>query len=363
MRDTSVTVGAESARRLTDDVVRLREVAHEPTVDRALAAVRDFLGMDMAFVGEFSDDRQVYRATSGDGASFGVHEGAALPLEETYCRRIIAGRLPNVIGDVGADQRAASLSITAAADVGAFASVPIVFSDGRLYGTLCAASHRAVPSLGYRDVQFLHVFARLVADQLEREELQDAAREAEVRAAAAETLVAAVEARDHYTGEHSRAVVAHAVGVARHLGLDEKGVTEVRQVALLHDIGKLAIPDAILHKSGPLTEDEWQVMRQHPVFSERLIRNVPRLAHLAPAVRAEHERWDGAGYPDGLAGEEIPLASRITFVCDAYHAMTSDRPYRRALPPERARAELTAGIASQFCPRAARALLSLLRAA
>jgi GAF domain-containing protein len=363
MHDTSGTLDVTSARRLTDDVVRLREVAHEPTVERALAAVRDFLGMDMAFIGEFTDDRQVYRATSGDGASFGIHEGRGLPLEETYCRRVIGGRLPNVVGDVGADQRAASLPITAAAGVGAFASVPIVFSDGRLYGTLCAASHRAVPSLGYRDVQFLHVFARLVADQLEREQLQHAAREAEVRAAAAETLVAAVEARDHYTAEHSRAVVAHAVGVARRLGLDEAALTEVRQVALLHDIGKLAIPDTILHKRGPLTEEEWRVMRRHPVFSERLIRSVPGLVHLAPAVRAEHERWDGAGYPDGLSGEDIPLASRITFVCDAYHAMTSDRPYRRALGPEQARAELTAGIASQFCPSAARALLALVRRA
>ncbi|MGI9184887.1 MAG: HD-GYP domain-containing protein [Solirubrobacteraceae bacterium] len=99
---------------------------------------------------------------------------------------------------------------------------------------------------------------------------------------------------------------------------------------ILHDIGKLAIPDAILPKPGPLTEGEWAVMRTHPIASEQLLSQVPSLDHLRCAVRAEHERWDGAGYSDGLAGFEIPLASRITLVCDAFHAMTSARPYRRA---------------------------------
>ena len=174
------------------------------------------------------------------------------------------------------------------------------------------------------------------------------------------TLIAAVEARDAYTGEHSACVVEHAVAVARHLGLDDDAVAEVEQVALLHDIGKLAVPDTILRKPGPLDEEEWAIMRTHPISSDELIRNVPGLAHLAPAIRAEHERWDGGGYPDGLAGERIPLSSRITLVCDAYHAMTSDRPYRRALPETEARAQIRAGAGSQFCPTAAAALLEIL---
>jgi HD-GYP domain-containing protein (c-di-GMP phosphodiesterase class II) len=132
-------------------------------------------------------------------------------------------------------------------------------------------------------------------------------------------------------------------------------------VAMLHDIGKIAVPDTILGKPGSLTEEEWQVMRSHSESGEELIRNTPGLEHLAPAIRAEHERWDGGGYPDGLAGEGIPLVSRITFVCDAYHAMTSDRPYRSALPEDEARAELEAGAGTQFCPRCATALLDILR--
>ena len=122
-------------------------------------------------------------------------------------------------------------------------------------------------------------------------------------------------------------------------------------MAILHDVGKLAIPDAILHKPGPLDEAEWTVMRTHPIASEQLLAQVPSLHHLCAAVRAEHERWDGTGYPDGLAGRAIPLASRITLVCDAFHAMTSDRPYRAGMSVADAFAEIEAGSGTQFCPR------------
>jgi HD-GYP domain-containing protein (c-di-GMP phosphodiesterase class II) len=228
---------------------------------------------------------------------------------------------------------------------------------------LCAASHSAKPSMGYRELQFLHVFARMVADVLERESLEDGARSLEVQAAAAQALIAAVHARDAYTASHSREVVDHAVMVAERMGLSDDEIGEVRHVAMLHDIGKIAVPDTILGKPGSLTEEEWKVMRTHSASGEQVIRNTPGLEHLAPAIRAEHERWDGAGYPDGLAGEEIPLVSRITFVCDAYHAMTSDRPYRPALSNEEAMAELEAGVGTQFCPRSANALIELLREA
>jgi response regulator RpfG family c-di-GMP phosphodiesterase len=339
----------------------LSELAQAPTVGRAVEAVCEFLGMDIAFASRIVDGQQVLEVIRGDNDSFGVPEGARLPVEQTYCHRVLNGRLPNMIPDVRADERAASLPITAALGVRAFVSVPLKFSDGSLYGTLCAASREPmVGSLGYRELQFLHVFARIVADQLERAELESAARHLQLQAAGAKTLIAAVEARDAYTGEHSQAVVEHAAAVARRLGLSEEEVVDVSHVALLHDIGKIAIPDAILRKPGRLTDEEWEVMRSHPIASERLIRNVEGLGHLAPAVRAEHERWDGSGYPDRLAGGDIPIASRITLVCDAYHAMTSDRPYRSALTPGGAREELARGSGTQFCPEAARALLEIL---
>jgi hypothetical protein len=348
------------ARAFTDDVTRLGEVAQTPTVERAVQAVRDLLGMDVAYTSEFVGGHQVLRILGGDAESFGVREGQGIPLDQTYCQRILAGRLPNLMPDVRADERTASMPITEACNMGAFASVPLTFSNGELYGMLCAGSHEAKPELAYRDLQFLHVFARMIADQLERDVLRDKAGALELQAATARTLIAAVQARDAYTANHSQAVVGHAVATARQLELSEHEVAEVEQVALLHDIGKIAIPDAILGKPGKLTDAEWEIMRTHPQKSEQLIGNVPGLSHLGPAIRAEHERWDGDGYPDGLAGEAIPLASRITLVCDAYHAMISDRPYRRALPERNARAEIAANAGTQFCPSAAQALLDAL---
>ena len=119
---------------------------------------------------------------------------------------------------------------------------------------------------------------------------------------------------------------------------------------MLHDIGKLGIPTEILHAPRALTEEERIVMEQHPVIGERILQGIPYLEEVARAVRHEHERWDGTGYPDGLAGEAIPLASRVVFACDAWHAMTSDRPYRKALPEDVARAELAANAGTQFDP-------------
>ena len=173
-------------------------------------------------------------------------------------------------------------------------------------------------------------------------------------------LLAALEARDDYTGQHSESVVELASLVAHTLGLSAREQRSVEHVALLHDIGKVGVPDHVLQKRGPLNEDEWKLMRQHPVIGERIVAAIPPLAHLAPAIRAEHERWDGCGYPDGLVRDRIPIASRIVFACDAWHAMTSDRPYRRAMPLAVARAELTENAGSQFDPQVVEALLSAL---
>lgn len=174
-------------------------------------------------------------------------------------------------------------------------------------------------------------------------------------------LLHAVETHDRCTARHSYDVLGLARRVAAVLGLPGGVVAEVEQVALLHDVGKLMIPHVILCKSGALHGEEWEIMREHSAAGADALAQVSELAHLAPAVRASHERWDGTGYPHGLAGAEIPIASRITFVCDAYDAMTSDRPYRRALSKHEAVAEVRAGSGTQFCPRAVTALLAVLR--
>jgi diguanylate cyclase (GGDEF)-like protein/putative nucleotidyltransferase with HDIG domain len=173
-------------------------------------------------------------------------------------------------------------------------------------------------------------------------------------------LAQALEERDSYTGEHSESVVDLTARVAEALGLKADEVQLIRQAALLHDIGKVGIPDEILHKPGPLTDEEWEVMRQHPAIGERILRAIPGQGALARIVRHEHERWDGRGYPDGIAGTEIPMGSRIILACDAYHAMVSDRPYRKAMPHQAAMAELTANAGTQFDPQVVEALIGYL---
>ncbi len=178
--------------------------------------------------------------------------------------------------------------------------------------------------------------------------------------AVVQSLTAALEARDGYTSDHSDEVQLLAVAVATRLGLDENQVAEVQAVAILHDVGKIGIPDRVLHKPGPLDDEEWQLMREHPVIGERILRPLPGLAGVARSVRHEHERWDGGGYPDGLAGAEIPLPARIVLACDAWHALVSDRPYRSALSRSMARAEMIRCAGTQFDPTVVEALLMCL---
>ena len=184
--------------------------------------------------------------------------------------------------------------------------------------------------------------------------------EEEGAADVAAALAAALEERDRYTGEHSESVVDLTARVAEALGLGPDEVSDVRRAALLHDIGKVGIPDEILNKPGPLDQREWRIMREHPAIGERILRAIPGLGPIARVVRHEHERWDGNGYPDGLAGTEIPLAARIILACDAYHAMVSDRPYRRAMSHTDAIAELNAHAGTQFDPDVVEALIGYL---
>ncbi len=178
--------------------------------------------------------------------------------------------------------------------------------------------------------------------------------------ATTDALLAALEARDGYTAGHARSIASLAVEVGRRVGLDDRRLEDLRLGAIFHDVGKLAVPDSVLHKPGELSEGERAIVREHPLAGERILRPVGELARVGRIVRHHHERWDGTGYPDGLAGEEIPLEARIVAAVDAYHAMTSDRPYRRALSETRAMRELRAHAGAQFDPTVIDELLHVL---
>ena len=173
-------------------------------------------------------------------------------------------------------------------------------------------------------------------------------------------LVVTLGERDRYTGDHSEEVLKMVEEVARGLGVDDEEVDRIKAAALLHDIGKVAISDDILNKPGPLTDDEWKIMKEHTVIGERILRAIPGLGSVARIVRHEHERWDGDGYPDGIREDAIPLGSRIILACDAYHAMTSDRPYRERMSHADAIAELSRHAGTQFDPEVVEVLVGQL---
>lgn len=181
-----------------------------------------------------------------------------------------------------------------------------------------------------------------------------------------ETIVRMLHEHDPYTAEHSEEVADLAEKIAREMELPEDQIEVIRTAARVHDIGKIAIPDSILNKHGPLDESDWQLVKQHTLVGFDLLKNLEMYNEAAQLVKYEHERWDGTGYPDGLKGEQIPIGARIIHVADVYHALTSDRPYRESqgLPRHYEPAEAVRIIQSQsgrqFDPKVVEALVRVI---
>jgi putative nucleotidyltransferase with HDIG domain len=278
-------------------------------------------------------------------------EGALILVEAgADALRVVAGA-----GD-GASRRGTVLAPARLAGLGVAAQVAVCDSDGEQLGTLAVmGGDAAAAGTGLDDaVHGLAVLAGLSWRSAERAAAAERLFEAGVGA-----LAKLLDLRDGYTGSHAEEVVALCEAIARHLKLPPEALRELEMAARLHDLGKIGVPDVILHKPGRLTPAEWEVMRKHPGWGAEALASVPGGAAVAAAVRGHHERWDGRGYPDELAGEAIPIASRIIAVADAWHAMTSNRSYRRALDEEHARQELADGAGAQFDPAVVDALLAV----
>lgn len=215
----------------------------------------------------------------------------------------------------------------------------------------------AVP-LGFF-VLYLSVFALVRSASRRLERNQAALRASYI--GTIQSLAAAIDVKDAYTGDHSEKVADLASLVAHTLKLSADEVEDVRVVALLHDLGKIGVPDAILTKPGPLDPDELLIMRRHAEQSFEIVMKAQFSDRIKLAVRCVHERWDGKGYPDGLAGETIPVISRVIAVTDSYHAMTSARPYRKAFAQKEAIERLKRGAGSQFDPHIVDVFVNLMR--
>lgn len=173
------------------------------------------------------------------------------------------------------------------------------------------------------------------------------------------TIANTIDAKDEYTKGHSRRVAEYSAAIARELGFSESEIQDIHSIALLHDIGKIGVPDSVLNKPGRLTQEEYHLMKQHTVIGGEILKDIGTIPGIDIGAKYHHEKYDGTGYPEGITGEDIPFVARIIAVADAYDAMTSSRVYRKRLGEEKVIKEIADGIGTQFDPRAAEALLSL----
>jgi len=207
---------------------------------------------------------------------------------------------------------------------------------------LCRAKHISRNSVWSYDPMLMG------EEQLDPHELYQMLRDPNV--AAIQSLAAAVDAKDAYTHGHSERVTDYALQIGQALGTGQELLDSLKVAGLLHDLGKIGVPDSILNKPGALTREEREAIEQHPSVGGKILRRAPQLDQIIPAVMFHHERWDGGGYPDGLRGDSIPLMARILAIADAFDAMTSDRPYRKAMTVEQAVLELRVNAGKQFDP-------------
>lgn len=286
-----------------------------------------------------------FRVVRGQAAS--EIGGLRIPLGEGIVGSVAANRRAELIHDVAADPRWRG-DASDRFGTRAILAVPLI-SRGRAIGVLQLLNPVGRDRFSEDDLRRLRLFAGPLAHALENARLYAARQRAFVETVTA--LAEAVEKRDPYTGGHLQRVVAYSLLLGNELGLEVDDLENLRLGATLHDIGKLGVPDGVLLKAGPLDDAEAAVMRRHPVDGAAIISRIESLRPLVPIVRNHHERMDGRGYPDRLAGEAIPLPARVVAVADTFDAMTTSRPYREALSREVAAAEIRRVAGLHLCER------------
>lgn len=326
-------------------------------LDRLARHTCRIAGVDWScvFVRDLRDPRLAI-AAAGHGVPWDLI-GTRIGSDEGVVGQVLVSGKPAVLADYRALVGAAAVEDE---EPRPGVAVPIWTGD-TVGGVLCAAIVRYDRQFDEHDLDILTELAELAAAALDHNRMRqhyDATVQAHV-----EALTAAMDMRDRRTARHSEDVVDLARQVGALLELEPASLLELEFAARLHDVGKIQVPDAVLNKPGPLDDDESDVIRCHAAWGSETLSRIPGLEAVATIVRFHHERWDGSGYPDGLSGARIPLASRIIAVCDAYGAMTCDRPYRIAMSSADALREVRAGAGTQFDPAVVAALIDALGSA
>ena len=321
----------------------------------ALEQAEQFCAAETSSIWELDEARGelFFRVVRGQAAP--EIQDVRIPLGDGIVGSVAASGKAEVIVDVTADPRWMG-DVSRHFDTRAILAVPLV-SRGRVIGVLQLLNPRDRDGFDEDDARRMRLFAGPVAHALENARLY-----ARLKRTFVETVTAfadAVERRDPYTGGHLHRVVAYSVLLGEKLGLGWEELEQLRLGATLHDIGKIGVPDGVLLKPGPLDPAEAEVMRRHTVDGAAIVSRIESLRTLIPIVRSHHERLDGSGYPDGLTDQNIPLHPRIVAVADTFDAMTTSRPYRRALVAEVAAEEIRRVAGAHLCPDVVRAFESL----
>lgn len=310
----------------------------------------------------------ISRAVGESGTVFrtsGKVFAVLLPLQDTQRGRTLAKEIEDRVAEINLaqDRRrfkplSVSVGICSAPYAASSAKELMDNADLAAYNAKQGGKDQIVVFRGTSDLVPQHLAERTdaIVDRIER-------GDGEYRTALSmiSALTAAIDAKDHYTYAHSKNVARYAANLAVAAGLNDDQVRTIYAAGLLHDIGKISVPETILKKTGKLSDEEYQIMKEHVNSSIEMIRHLPEMDYLVPAVLGHHERWDGKGYPRGIAGEEIPVSARCLAIADVFDAMTTDRPYRKGLPLEYAVQEIENGAGTQLDPQLARTFARLLR--
>lgn len=310
----------------------------------------------------------ISRAVGESGTVFrtsGKVFAVLLPLQDTQRGRTLAKEIEDRVAEINLaqDRRrfkplSVSVGICSAPYAASSAKELMDNADLAAYNAKQGGKDQIVVFRGASDLVPQHLAERTdaIVDRIER-------GDGEYRTALSmiSALTAAIDAKDHYTYAHSKNVARYAANLAVAAGLNDDQVRTIYAAGLLHDIGKISVPETILKKTGKLSDEEYQIMKEHVNSSIEMIRHLPEMDYLVPAVLGHHERWDGKGYPRGIAGEEIPVSARCLAIADVFDAMTTDRPYRKGLPLEYAVQEIENGAGTQLDPQLARTFARLLR--
>lgn len=303
------------------------------------------------------DENELYIAAAR-GIPSDIVSSVRIKIGEGIAGKVAHTGKPIFVEDIESDIRFLRPNSEDRYETKSFISVPLRVKN-RIVGVLNINASREIKTFEDRDVRLLTILADQAAMTLENIELYNNLQDFYFELV--QTLARVIDAKDSYTYDHADRARHYAKLIAEKMHLPQPIVRHVEYAALMHDIGKIGIEEHILKKPGKLTPEEIEIIKKHPTIGNRIISPVTFLAPVAPMVLYHQEWYDGNGYPEGLAGEEIPLGSRIVAVIDAYDAMTSDRPYRKALPREYAISELKKGAGSQFDPNVVDVFVNILR--